>query len=190
MSHFVIRPGQTEYDAQSRISGHLSLPLTNQGHREIGEIIDSLKDVPLDAIYTAGTEQSLSTAIAVADALDCDIKVVEALTNMNLGLWQGLRVDDLRTRQPRVFKLWQDCPDAVCPPLGETCEDVFERIATALRKPLRRGKHFAVVAGEPLATIVEGVLRGDRNIQKAGPLCRSASKTWVQITRVEIPVAV
>ena len=185
MSHFVIRPGETEYDVQSRITGQLSLPLTAKGRLQVGHIIDRLKGIELDAVYTAGTEPALSTAISVADALDTDVKVLEGLMNMNLGLWQGLRLDDLKQRQPRVYKLWREAPEAVCPPLGETCDEAYARIEAALRKPMRRGVPFAVVCPEPAASIVACILRNCPD-QLPGPLCGCSEN--LRVEEIRLPV--
>ncbi len=186
MSHFVLRPGETEYDVQSRISGQLSLPLTAKGRLQIGQMIDRLAGCELDAIYTAGTEPALSTAIAIADALGTDVKVLEGLMNMDLGLWQGLLLDDIRVRQPRVFKLWREHPESVCPPQGETCDEAYDRVAAALKKPLRRGRPFAVVCPEPLATIAACVIRNcDHRIP--GPMCGCLDDKRVE--EILLPVA-
>lgn len=186
MSYFVLRPGETDYDQQSRISGQLSLPLTPKGRLQIGQMIERLSGVELDAVYTAGTEPALSTAIAVADALDTDVKVLEGLLNIDLGLWQGLLLDDIRQRQPRIFKLWRENPDAVCPPLGETCEEAFARIASVLRKPLRRGRPFAVVCPEPIATIAACVIRNCAHLIP-GPLCGCSEE--LRVEEIRLPVA-
>ncbi|MCA9089628.1 MAG: histidine phosphatase family protein [Planctomycetaceae bacterium] len=187
MSYFVIRPGETEFDAQSRIAGRLSLPLTAQGRLQVGQMIQQLKGTDLDVIYTSGTEPALATATALADALDTDVKVVEDLVNMDLGLWQGLLLDEIRTRQPRVFKQWHDSPDAVCPPQGETCEEAYARVAAALRKPLRRGRSFAVVCPEPLATIVSCVIRNCDH-RSPGPMCGCAVTKRVEEIALPVPV--
>ena len=39
------------------------------------------------------------------------------------GLWQGMAIDEIRrVRQPKVYRQWQDAPECVCPPQGETLE--------------------------------------------------------------------
>lgn len=187
MSHFVIRPGETEFDAQQRISGRLSLRLTDAGLRQVGDILNRMQGVELDVIYTAGTEPALSTATALADALDTDVKVLEGLVNMDLGLWQGLLLDEIRAKQPRVFKLWQEAPELICPPQGETADEAYARVAATLKKPLRRGRPFAVVCPEPLATIVSCVIRGCEH-RIPGPL--SGCHLINRIEEIPLPVKV
>ena len=38
---------------------------------------------------------------------------------MNHGLWQGMIIDEVKRKQPKVYKQWQEHPENVCPPEGE-----------------------------------------------------------------------
>lgn len=168
----VIRPGHTDFDEQSRIQGALNLPLSARGRLEVSTMIETLRPAELDVIYTSPTEPARSTAQAIGDALDIPVKELDGLCNLDQGLWQGMLLEEIRRKQPRVYRQWVDAPDSVCPPQGETCGEACKRVAKALKKPIRRGagKRFAVVAPEPLATLVSCVLRGDPP-KPAGPVC-------------------
>lgn len=162
MSTFVIRPGETDFDVQDRLQGALNLPLNAHGAAQLEETIRSLRGVDLDVIYASPTEPALHSARRLADELDVPLKVLDRLTNIDMGLWQGLSRSEIRQKQPRVFRQWEESPDSVCPPQGETCEDVYNRVRRALRKPLRRGTGYALVVSEPLASVVSHILRGER----------------------------
>lgn len=162
MSTFVIRPGETDFEAQDRLQGVLNLPLTERGHAQVDEIIDTLKAAELEVVYASPTEPALATARRIAEELDIPLKVIDGLPNLDLGHWQGLTRAEIRHKQPRVFRQWEEVPESVCPPSGEPCTEALERVSKALRKPLRRGGNFAIVAPEPLATVVSAVIRGDR----------------------------
>ncbi|QDU36745.1 Phosphoserine phosphatase 1 [Maioricimonas rarisocia] len=166
----VIRPGETDFDLEERIQGSLDIPLNSRGQVQVEEVIEQLRTAPPDVIYCSPSEPSLSTAQALGDALGVSVKKLEGLENLDLGLWQGMLLDDLRRKHPRVFKQWQDSPRSVCPPEGETCEEAFKRVSKALRKPMKRKADFAVVASEPLASMVTCVLRGTE-LRLLGPVC-------------------
>lgn len=160
MSQIVIRPGETDFDVQHRIQGALDLPLNERGRSQIQEIVNQLRGREIEVIYTSPNEPALSTAKTLGEVLDIPVQSVPGLGNVHLGLWQGMRVDDIRRKQPRVFKQWEDQPEAICPPEGESCEDVFQRVCRGLKKPMKRDEPFAVVASEPVATVILSVLRG------------------------------
>ena len=75
---------------------------------------------------------------------------------MKLGLWQGMLVDEVRHKQPKVYKQWQEHPESVGPPEGEIIPEATERVKEALEKLARkhRGETIVLVAPEPLASVV------------------------------------
>ena len=146
---------------QDRVQGTLDLPLTNRGNAQVDEIVDTLRPLELDVIYASPTEPALFTARRIAEELDVPLKVLDRLANVDLGLWQGLSRSEIRQKQPRVFRQWEDAPESVCPPDGEKCEEAISRIQRALRKPLRRRGSYAIVASEPIASLITFILRGE-----------------------------
>lgn len=156
----LVRPGCTDFDEQKRIQGSLELPLNDRGHGQLAKVIDAIRDQPVKAVITGPCEPCSSTAEAVAHALDVTIKEKKALCNLDQGLWQGLCVDEICKKFPKVFKQWKEAPGTVCPPEGETVEIAVERLISALKKPLKKYECFVVVASEPLASLVSCTLRG------------------------------
>jgi phosphoserine phosphatase len=156
----LVRPGCTDFDEQKRIQGSLELPLNERGQCQLAKVIDAIRDQPVEAVITSPCDPCRSTAEAVALAFDITLKEKKELCNLDQGLWQGLCVVEIRKKFPRVFKQWEESPETVCPPEGETVEIAFERIAEALRKPLKKYDSFVVVASEPLASLVSCMLRG------------------------------
>ncbi len=139
MSEIVlIRPGCTDFDEQHRIQGALDLPLNERGIQQVQMLAEQLRHTGLDAIYTSPSEPAKSTAEAIGRELQVPVKEVEGLRNLDQGLWQGLQIDDIRKKYPKVYKQWKESPDTICPPQGEMALDALERVRKALRKPLRR----------------------------------------------------
>ena len=81
---------------------------------------------------------------------------LERLRNLDYGLWQGMAIEDIRLKQPKVYRQWQEAPECVRPPEGETLEDADDRVRTAMAKILKRHKDgvIGVVVPEPLASLV------------------------------------
>ena len=160
MSHVIlVRPGCTEFDEQQRIQGTLDLPLSAQGDEQVQRTISELSQVSLDLICTSPCEPARSCAERIGAALAVPVKELDGLQNLNQGLWQGLHIDDIRRKHPRVFKQWQESPETVCPPEGEMLWDVVCRVKKALEKPLRKNSHVAIIVPEPLASVVRCVVR-------------------------------
>jgi phosphoserine phosphatase len=158
----LIRPGCTDFDEQNRIQGVLDLPLNHRGHAQVLGLVAQLQEVEFDVVFTAPGEPARSTALAICEQNGASLKEVDDFRNLDHGLWQGLPVDDVRRKYPKVFKQWQESPETVRLPEGETVAEAVERIRRALRKCLRRKRTIGIVASEPLATMIGCVLRGQR----------------------------
>ena len=169
MVRMVVRPGETDFDVEGRVQGALDLPLTERGRGQVDEMLAVVRGQGVEVIYASPSEPALSTAIRIGAALDIVVKPLEGLSNLNQGLWQGMQHEEIRRKHPRVFKQWEELPETVCPPEGESCDEAHDRILRVLKKPMRRGQSFAVVASEPLATLVISVL-SDQNPKLPGPV--------------------
>ena len=153
----LIRPGSTDYDQQRRIQGNLDVPLNEQGTAEVRRMIDDLRARHLapEAVYASKCEPAWQTAAAVAQAIDAKLRELDGMENVDHGLWQGMLIDDVRLKQPRVYRQWQEQPETVCPPEGEMLGEADERVQAGLARLLKRHKDglVALVAPEPLASL-------------------------------------
>ncbi|MBN2581297.1 MAG: histidine phosphatase family protein [Pirellulales bacterium] len=155
----LIRPGRTDYDAQERIQGTLDIPLSEEGQADAAQTAELLREKAVEAIYASACEPSHQTAEIIAEALDVKLRKL-GLENINLGLWQGMRVDDVRTKQPKVYRQWQEQPETVCPPKGEMLGDAEERVRISLAKLLKKHKEgvIALCLPEPLLSLARRLI--------------------------------
>jgi broad specificity phosphatase PhoE len=156
----LVRPGCTDYDQQGRIQGTLDIPLNEQGKQEVAKLVGELKSAGLEIVYSSPCETAQETADLVGKSLHLKVKTVEKLRNLDHGLWQGMLIEEVRTKQPKVYRQWQEHPECVCPPDGELVEQAQDRINEALQKLLRKhdDDKIAIVVPEPLATLVRSAL--------------------------------
>ena len=162
-SLIVIRAGATDFELQGRIRGAVDIPLCAAGVAEAEHAARLLTGSPAIAIYTAEERCAVETGNIVGEALGLKPRAVPQLHNLDQGLWQGLLVEDIRRKQPRLYRQWQDNPWAVAPPDGELLEEACERVEGALEKLLRRharGRVALVVPG-PLDRIVRWIVAGE-----------------------------
>lgn len=153
----LIRPGSTDFDEQGRIQGTLDVPLNPQGGEEAARLVEELRDRSLQTIYFAPCSAAEQTAGALATAWGVRPKRLDNMQNLNHGLWQGMRVEEVKRKHPKVYRQWQEQPESVCPPEGETLESARSRVQAVLRKLLRKhkgGGAIGLVIPEPLARLV------------------------------------
>jgi broad specificity phosphatase PhoE len=163
MKLILIRPGCTEFDEQSRIQGTLNVPLSPEGTAEVGRTAAELQSQELDVVYASPSEPALETARSIAAVLELKVKKIDALGNVDLGLWQGLCRGEIKRRHPNLYKQWQEFPETVRPPQGETIAEARLRIHDCLSKLVRKHRDATIglVVPEPLATVIRGWLLGD-----------------------------
>jgi probable phosphoglycerate mutase len=164
LQFLLIRTGLTEFERQGRVQGTLDIPLCEDGRREVAATVAELRSKPIVAIYAGPGQSAEQTAEALGAALELKTKTLEQLQNIDYGLWQGMLISDVRTKQPKVYRQWQEQPETVCPPQGETIVAAKQRVQAAIAKVVKKHKAggvVAIVAPEPLASIFRNVLRGD-----------------------------
>lgn len=159
----VIRSGLTDYDLQGRIRGTLDIPLCAEGVAEAKAAAAAVAAAPPVALYAAPDGCSLETSRHIARACGLRARRLADLSNLDQGLWQGMLVDELRVKQPRLYRQWQDNPWAVSPPEGELLEDACGRVEASLERLLRRHPtgRVAIVVPAPLDQIIRWLAAGE-----------------------------
>jgi broad specificity phosphatase PhoE len=152
----LIRPGSTDYDVQGRITGNLDIPLNNQGREQAASAAEFLRGRSPTALYCSASQSAVEMAELIGSALKLKPKTLERLENLDHGLWQGMLIEEVKRKQPKVYKQWQEHPENVCPPEGEMLGQVTERVDAVLDKLLRKHRFgtIGLVAAEPLASVI------------------------------------
>jgi broad specificity phosphatase PhoE len=114
----------------------------------------------IDCIYCSPSQSAEQTAYALANGRDVKVKTMEAFKNLDHGLWHGKLIEEVKQRQPRVYRQFQEHPENACPPEGETLVSAERRTQKALAKLFKKHKEgiIAIVVPEPLASVVRGLL--------------------------------
>ena len=159
----VIRAGSSAYEAQGRIRGTLAMPLSDTGAAEARGAAALVAASPPAALYASGDACAAETARLVGAACGLRPRRAANLGNLDQGLWQGMLVDEIRAKQPRLYRQWQDNPWAVAPPEGELLEEACLRVEAALETLARRHPtgRVALVVPPPLDQIVRWIVSGE-----------------------------
>jgi probable phosphoglycerate mutase len=183
----LIRAACTDYDDQHRLMGTLDMPVNARGNEQIREVVRRLQAQPVHpaVILTSPDDPASGTARAIQAAFPtAKLRELDDLRNVNQGLWQGLPEADVRRRFPRLFKSGKEDATAICPPEGETLSDACQRLLGALSKFVRKYASVAIVAPEPLATVIRCALQ-HRRPSVAACLCGEEGQELVQVFESE-----
>lgn len=152
----LIRSCLTDFDEEGRIKGTLDIPLNAEGSRQAAHAAAELADQDISVVCFSPNQSAEQTAEVLARSLGVKTKSLRNLQNLDHGLWQGKRVDELKEKQKKVYRQWQEQPDTICPPEGEMVGEARQRIKTVLDKLIKKHKNqvIALVAPEPLTSLV------------------------------------
>ncbi|MBS3821006.1 MAG: hypothetical protein GVY16_03935 [Planctomycetes bacterium] len=154
---YTVRTGETTWEAESRIESLTGAPLSEAGKERSRRV--GLELVPHEptVVYASSGEAEQEAAKLIAKALGVKVRTDKRLSEIDYGLWQGLTVEEIKRRQPTLYKQWIESPGSVRPPGGETLDDAGHRIAEALRDIVcRERKESPVLVLRP---VVLGLLR-------------------------------
>ncbi|HZY88901.1 MAG TPA: histidine phosphatase family protein [Gemmataceae bacterium] len=148
---YLIRHGATEANLVSppRLQGRRHDPtLAQLGVRQAEATRDFLAVRPIDHCYCSPLLRAVQTAAIVAAPHGAAPQPLEALTECDVGDWEGLDWGTIRARQPDAYRRFHANPAAFGYPGGESFRAVHERVAPALDGLLRAhaGGSLLVVA--------------------------------------------
>ena len=124
----MLRHGQTEFNAGSRMQGQLDTDLTDLGRSQALAAAEVLaKRQPL-LIVSSDLRRAYDTAETLAQCSGLPVHVDPRLRETHLGDWQGLTHDEVDAGSPGARLVWRD--DARWAPHGgESRVDVADRSA-------------------------------------------------------------
>ena len=142
----LVRHGETTWNADGRIQGHLDIPLNDVGHRQAAALGQRFRSETCDALYSSDLQRALVTANGIA-AHHGPVRTDLRLRERHRGVLQGLTRDEAMARHPSAWETFRRRqPDE---PLegGESLRAFFLRIHEFLREACERhaGKRVLVV---------------------------------------------
>jgi hypothetical protein len=115
----LIEAGPTPWDKEGRLVGNRPLPLATDALDAIRHLLQTIHE-PVQGLYKPhGNEACDAVAKLLTQTFSLRAKEVGELDELDLGLWEGLKPAEVRSRFPRVFAQWMEKPLEVTPPDGE-----------------------------------------------------------------------
>jgi probable phosphoglycerate mutase len=128
-SFIVVRHGETAWNAQSRIQGHLDSPLNEEGLAQALLVGERLGHEPFDRLYCSDLGRVLQTAQPIADRSGKRPVTTERLRERNLGVFQGFTGEECKRDRPQDYaRFHARDPDHVVPG-GESIRQVYQRVS-------------------------------------------------------------
>jgi len=155
-----IRHGITEWNKQRRYCGCKDIGLSSLGKAQAIRLRKKLKGFEFDRIYCSDRKRALQTRAILFGKSDF-IKV-KGLREIDFGVLEGLRHDEILKKHPKLYKEWLTDPYKGRIPEAEPMRVFKKRVHGAIKKILQanRGKTIAVVChGGVIGIFVSSLLK-------------------------------
>ena len=138
----LIRHGETEWNTQSRIQGHIDIGLSARGQRQAQVLARHLAGTPLAAVYCSDLARARQTAapLLAGGAPRTDARLRER----GFGLFEGHTTEEARARWPNEYAIWMRREAGYAVPGGESYLQLRARVLQCLGQ---------IVADHPGATV-------------------------------------
>ena len=158
---YIVRHGETQWNAEGRVQGHTDIELSDQGRRQAQTLARRLANVPFDAAYSSDLSRCTETARIILGESPVPLHTTPQLREYNKGVFEGLTVHEYRRRFPDLYRasLVNDLDFA--PTGGETMRQTSARMAAFVEQV--NGRHLddtvlVVGHGGSLRSLLVGLL--------------------------------
>ncbi|MBA1837987.1 histidine phosphatase family protein [Corynebacterium sp. zg912] len=132
----LLRHGETEYNATSRMQGQLDTVLSDRGVAQAHAAAKELRDLGISKIVSSDLMRARNTAEVVAADLGLAVDVDSRLRETHLGDWQGKTHNEVDTAHEGARAVWRT--DASwAPPRGESRLEVAGRARAVVDELVR-----------------------------------------------------
>ncbi len=148
---YLVRHGETAWNAARRIQGRTDIPLNETGRAQAREAGELLARRSWDAVYASPLDRAAETARIIADRIGVsDVALVEALVERDYGTAEGMGFEEIEALYPEGIRA----------PGQETREEVAGRVVPALLAiaEQRPGERIVVVShGGAIRSVLQTV---------------------------------
>ncbi len=110
----IVRHAQSSYNTERRIQGRSDASvLTEQGREDARKVGAALRNLNFAAIYTSPLQRAKQTAEIIHDcfATAPPLTATDKLLEIDLPLWEGLLVQEVKEKFPEDYHCWHNHPN-------------------------------------------------------------------------------
>ena len=136
MRVILVRHGQTDWNQEGIFRGRIDVELNAEGIQQARTIGEKLSKIAVDGIYSSPLSRAMETSEIIASFRNRAVQVLDELTDIDFGKWQGLSQPEAKERYPQIYTTWERRPEKVKIPDAETLDDVRIRVINGLNSIL------------------------------------------------------
>lgn len=129
-----IRHGETTWNVDTRIQGHLDIPLNATGRKQAARMALALKDDPIAAVYASDLTRAWETAQYLGRARGLDVTAEEGLRERGFGDFEGKTFAEIEALLPDQSLRWRKRDPEFAPAGGESLLALNRRVVEAAER--------------------------------------------------------
>jgi len=129
---YLVRHGETVWNAQRRIQGQSDSPLTEKGEQQAHQVGERVKHLGITHVITSDLGRTQRTAEIIADACGCSVTLEPRLRELNMGVLEKRPLDGLSEEEERWRSALVDGTVDGRIPQGESMAEMAARMHAAL----------------------------------------------------------
>lgn len=123
-----IRHGETAWNVDTRLQGHLDIALNAKGLWQADQVARALAGEAIEAIYTSDLLRAWHTARAIAQSTEAPLVARQDLRERCFGSFEGKTYAELEAQWPEASLRWRKREPDWAPPGGESLLALRQRI--------------------------------------------------------------
>ncbi|MFY9996612.1 MAG: 2,3-diphosphoglycerate-dependent phosphoglycerate mutase GpmB [Leclercia sp.] len=158
---YLVRHGETQWNAERRIQGQSDSPLTAKGEHQAWQVGERAKTLGITHVIASDLGRTRRTAEIIAQACGCDVTVDARLRELDMGVLEQRHVDSLTEAEEAWRQTLVNGTEEGRIPDGESMLELSERMHAALAACLalpQGSRPLLVSHGMALGCLVSTIL--------------------------------
>ena len=168
MQLYLVRHGETDYNASGRYQGHMQIELNRTGHYQASLVCHRLaKYNDIHAIYSSDLVRCIQTITPLATTLQQPVHMTPDLREIDVGLWEHLTIPEISATFPTNYAAYLQAPGETVHVGGESYRQMQTRAMRGINEIIAQhqpGEHIVVAThGGTIRAIMCAIIGLDIN---------------------------
>lgn len=158
---YLVRHGETQWNAERRIQGQSDSPLTAKGEQQAMQVGERARSLGITHIISSDLGRTKRTAEIIAQACGCDITFDSRLRELDMGVLEKRQIDSLTEEEEGWRRQLVNGTQDGRIPGGESMQELSDRVHAALASCLelpQGSRPLLVSHGIALGCLVSTIL--------------------------------
>ncbi|NLK07840.1 MAG: histidine phosphatase family protein [Firmicutes bacterium] len=132
MKIYVVRHGETDWNAKQRYQGQRDIPLNAAGTQQAKQVAERFANCPIDFLISSDLSRARATAEIVGGRINLPVSVNPLWRERDFGHWDGLTRAEIEAKYPKEWHRYREEPLTGGPKDGETLQELQMRAVKAV----------------------------------------------------------